>query len=158
MVGKLAGSIPRQSGWAVLTASEMPSALIKSQDLTSPLLFPSLSFFWVSRVCLGALRFPCVGGRCAGLSGWESPMIYGSFAGLTASHLAADGAGGNEGRFLQSSPPPVLANPILLIWDLKPLPGSLLGRFNWGRFIRVLRGVIGSIFLQVRVRITWIRC
>lgn len=38
-------AITLQSDWAVLTVSEMHNTLIKSQDLTSPLLFPSLFFF-----------------------------------------------------------------------------------------------------------------
>lgn len=119
-------SITGQSDWTVFTVSEMHNTVIKSQDLTSPL------FLFFLPICLCALRFPCVGGPSAGLRGWESPMIYGSIAGLTAPHLTADGAGGNERRFLRSSPH-CLAKSNFAHLGFKAISPIETQRFNWGR-------------------------
>lgn len=44
------------------------NTLIKSEDI---------SLFTPWSICLCVFRIPCVGGLCAGVRSWESPMIYG---------------------------------------------------------------------------------
>lgn len=111
MVREQHHSITGQSEWTVFTVSERHNTVIKSQDLTSSFFYsqstsaPFFSPVWEARVLA-----------------WEAgkvPVIYGSFAGLTASHLKLvepEVTNAASSSLLLT----VWANPISFIWDLKP--------------------------------------